>query len=98
MAVILAGMVAALFIAIALLPRGISLGQAVSLAGTLGKLNAVDTSLRFDTLYTLWSGLFVGVMVFVSYQPSPPPLSSNLGEFTRMRRAREALEELGAPS
>ncbi|MGO8971544.1 MAG: sodium:solute symporter [Myxococcaceae bacterium] len=126
MALISVGLVAALAIAVMRLPSGVSLGQALSVAGTLGKLKGVDFSLRFDTRYTLWSGLlgglfvqlayfgtdqsqvqrylaggplaesrlgllmngllkvpmqlfilFIGVMVFVFYQLSPPPLFFN---------------------
>lgn len=67
MAVIFIGLVAAFAAAVALLPREVSFAQAVSLAGALGKLNAVDTSLRFDTRYTLWSGLLGGLFVQLAY-------------------------------
>jgi SSS family solute:Na+ symporter len=67
MTVILCGMVAALGYAIFRLPPDVSLHQAVSLAGTLGKLQLVDLSPRFDTRYTLWSGLFGGLFVALAY-------------------------------
>ena len=144
MAVILCGMFAALGFLIAKLPPEVSFGQAVSLAGALGKLHAVDTRLRFDTRYTLWSGLFgglfvqlayfgtdqsqvqrylsggplgesrlglllnglikvpmqlfilfVGVMVFVFYQLTPPPLSFNRAEL-ELTRARAPAPASGA--
>ncbi|HTP52676.1 MAG TPA: sodium:solute symporter [Anaeromyxobacteraceae bacterium] len=65
MAVVLAGMLAALAVAIASLP--VSLGQGIALAGALGKLKGVDLSLRFDTRYTLWSGLLGGLFVQLAY-------------------------------
>jgi SSS family transporter len=134
MALISVGLGAALFIAITRLPPGVSFLQGVSLAGALGKLQGVDLSFRFDTRYTLWSGLlgglfvqlayfgtdqsqvqrylaggplaesrlgllmngllkvpmqlfilFIGVMVFVFYQLSPPPLFFNRAELERTR-------------
>jgi Na+/proline symporter len=137
MALISVGLVAALVIAVVRLPSDVSFAQGVSLAGALGKLHGVDFSLRFDTRYTLWSGLlgglfvqlayfgtdqsqvqrylaggplaesrlgllmngllkvpmqlfilFIGVMVFVFYQLSPPPLFFNRAGLERAR-ARE---------
>jgi Na+/proline symporter len=134
MALISVGLVAALVIAVLRLPPNVSFAQGVSLAGTLGKLQGVDFSLRFDTRYTVWSGLvgglfvqlayfgtdqsqvqrylaggplsesrlgllmngllkvpmqlfilFIGVMVFVFYQLSPPPLFFNRAELERVR-------------
>jgi SSS family transporter len=135
MALIFVGLVAALGICIARLPPGVSFVQGVSLAGVLGKLQAVDFSPRFGTRYTIWSGLlggfflqlayfgtdqsqvqrylaggpltesrlgllmngllkvpmqlfilFIGVMVFVFYQLSPPPLFFNQAEWVRVRQ------------
>jgi Na+/proline symporter len=134
MAVIFVGLLVAFGMAVALLPPGFSFGQGVALAGALGKLQGVDTSLRLDTRYTLWSGLlgglfvqlayfgtdqsqvqrylaggplaesrrgllmngllkvpmqlfilFLGVMVFVVYQLTPPPLFFNRAELERVR-------------
>jgi Na+/proline symporter len=139
MALISVGLVAALAIAINRLPPGVSFVQGVSLAGALGKLKGVDFSLRFDTRYTIWSGLlgglfvqlayfgtdqsqvqrylaggplaesrlgllmngllkvpmqlfilFIGVMVFVFYQLSPPPLFFNRAELDRARERQGA--------
>ena len=139
MAVIFVGLVAALITAVWSLPDQVSFAQGVSLAGAMGKLNAVDPSLRFDTRYTLWSGLFgglfvqlayfgtdqsqvqrylaggplaesrlgllmngllkvpmqlfilfIGVMVFVFYQLSPPPLFFNRAELERVRERQGA--------
>ncbi|HEX7477051.1 MAG TPA: sodium:solute symporter [Polyangiales bacterium] len=67
MTVILCGMAAALGYAIFLLPTDVSFGHAVSLAGTLGKLEIVDPSPRLDTRYTLWSGLLGGFFVALAY-------------------------------
>jgi Na+/proline symporter len=139
MAVIFVGMVAALVTVVLSLPREVSFGQGVALAGALGKLQGVDLSFRFDTRYTLWSGLlgglfvqlayfgtdqsqvqrylsggpltesrlgllmngllkvpmqlfilFIGVMVFVFYQLSPPPLFFNGVALERLRERQGA--------
>ncbi len=134
MVVIFVGLVAALVTAVMSFPADVSFRQGIELAGSLGKLHAVDLSPRFDTRYTLWSGLlgglfvqlayfgtdqsqvqrylaggplsqsrlgllmngflkvpmqffilFIGVMVFVFYQLSPPPLFFNRGTLETVR-------------
>jgi solute:Na+ symporter, SSS family len=139
MAVIFVGLLLAFGMAVSLLPPGFSFGRGVALAGALGKLQGVDTSLRLDTRYTLWSGLlgglfvqlayfgtdqsqvqrylaggplaesrrgllmngllkipmqlfilFIGVMVFVVYQLTPPPLFFNRAELDRVRTSHPA--------
>jgi SSS family transporter len=67
MALISVGLVAALVIAVVRLPPNVSFVQGASLAGTLGKLHGVDFSLRFDTRYTLWSGLVGGLFLQLAY-------------------------------
>src|SRR5262249_27832508 len=49
------------------LPEGVSVGDALGIAGTLGKLKAVDLSPRLGTRYTLWSGLLGGLFVQLAY-------------------------------
>jgi SSS family solute:Na+ symporter len=139
MAVIFCGMVAAMGYAVWRLPPEMPFGGAVTLAGTLGKLHVIDTSLDFDKRYTLASGLigglflslayfgtdqsqvqrylsgsplaesrlgllmtglvkipmqlfilFVGVMVFVFYQLTPPPLFFRDADLARIREAAPA--------
>ena len=139
MAVIFVGLVAALGVVVAKLPASVTFGQGMALAGALGKLHGVDASLRFDTRYTLWSGLlgglfiqlayfgtdqsqvqrylaggplaesrlgllmngllkvpmqlfilFIGVMVFVFYQLTPPPLFFNRADLERARERQGA--------
>ncbi|HEY1416859.1 MAG TPA: sodium:solute symporter, partial [Myxococcaceae bacterium] len=139
MAVIFVGLLLAFGMAVSLLPPGFSFGRGMALAGALGKLEGVDTSLRLDTRYTLWSGLFgglfvqlayfgtdqsqvqrylaggplaesrrgllmngllkvpmqlfilfIGVMVFVVYQLTPPPLFFNRPELERVRASHPA--------
>ncbi|MDA0741897.1 MAG: sodium:solute symporter [Bacteroidetes bacterium] len=45
----------------------VSLPQAYDIAGRMGKLNIIDTSLDPGTRYTLWSGLAGGLFLSLSY-------------------------------
>lgn len=67
MAVIFAGMVTALGILLAKLPDGLGFTGAAHVAGALGKLNAVDFSFDPSQRYTLWTGLFGGLFLSLSY-------------------------------
>lgn len=67
MAVILVGMAVAFGMIIYRLPPGLSFGQALSVAGKMGKLDAVNFSLDLDQRYTFWSGLFGGFFLALSY-------------------------------
>jgi SSS family transporter len=67
MAIIMTGMCAALFTAIWLLPSHISLLDAVSLAGAVGKLNAVDLNFDLQNRYNIWSGLIGGTFLALAY-------------------------------
>ncbi|PWT87885.1 MAG: sodium:solute symporter [Acidobacteria bacterium] len=65
--VIMGGMVVALFMTIYLLPSDISFRDAVSIAGVMGRLNAVDYSFDLSNRYNFWSGLIGGLFVSLSY-------------------------------
>ena len=67
MGIIFGGMVTAFFILIARLPHGLGFGGATHIAGAMGKLQAVDFSLNPDKRYTLWTGLFGGLFLSLSY-------------------------------
>jgi SSS family transporter len=67
MVVMLGGMALALGFIVHRLPARVSLGEAVHLAGALGKMNVVDFSPRFDTRYTFWSGMTGGLFVALAY-------------------------------
>jgi SSS family solute:Na+ symporter len=47
--------------------RDIGIGQALSLAGATGRLQAVDTTFDLRETYTLWSGLIGGLFLSLSY-------------------------------
>lgn len=65
MLVILLGMFVAFGMILHRLP--VSFGDAVGIAGRLGKLEAVDFSFDFEQRYTFWSGLLGGFFLSLSY-------------------------------
>ncbi len=67
MGIIFGGMVTAFFILLARLPDGLGFNGAAHIAGALGKLQAVDYSLSPGKRYTLWTGLFGGLFLSLSY-------------------------------
>lgn len=67
MAVISAGMVTAMVVLLLRLPDGLGLAGAAHVAGALGKLQAVDFSLDPSRRYTVWTGVFGGLFLSLSY-------------------------------
>ena len=67
MIIILIGMALAFIIAVHRLPNDLSFGNALSLAGKMGKLQAVDFSWNPDKRYTFWSGILGGFFLALSY-------------------------------
>lgn len=66
-AVIFAGMIAAFVVLIWKLPAGIGFRGAMSVAGGLDRLNAVDFSPNIQSRYTFWSGTIGGLFLALSY-------------------------------
>ena len=67
MTIIFAGLILGLITVISLMPHGVSFTDAVYLAGSVGKLNAVDTKLDWNNRYNLWSGLLGGTFLALGY-------------------------------
>jgi SSS family transporter len=67
MVVMLGGMVVAFIVVVHRLPAHLSFGHALEVAGTLGKMKAVDLSVDVGSRYTLWSGLAGGCFLAMSY-------------------------------
>ncbi|HVU33467.1 MAG TPA: sodium:solute symporter [Opitutaceae bacterium] len=65
--VIFAGMLAAFVVLVMKLPAWLSFHDALTIAGGLHKLQAVDFSLDPDRRYTIWSGLFGGLFLALAY-------------------------------
>lgn len=66
-AVIILGMVAAFVVLLMRLPASMSMGDAMALAGGMGKLEAVNYSTDYRLRYTFWSGLLGGMFLALSY-------------------------------
>ncbi len=67
MIIIFFGMAAAFFMVIHLLPPDISFGDALHIAGKMGKLNAIDFKFDLNNRYNFWSGILGGFFLQLSY-------------------------------
>lgn len=67
MTVIMSGMLLAGVLAFTMLPDNVSFGNAVGIAGELGKLNLINTEFNLEDRYNIWSGLIAGTFLFLSY-------------------------------
>lgn len=67
MGVIFFGFGLALVYILSSLPAGVTLADAIVVAGKMGKLNVVDFSFDLQNRYNFWSGLIGGCFVAMSY-------------------------------
>ncbi|NJB84800.1 Na+/proline symporter [Lewinella marina] len=67
MIVILCGMFIAGVVVVLKLPAGIGFGDAIGVAGHLGKLEVVDLEFDLNDRYNIWSALLGGTFLFLSY-------------------------------
>ena len=67
MVVMMGGLALAFVWVLNRLPPQVSFGDALNVAGALGKMNAVDFSFNPDTRYTFWSGITGGLFLAMSY-------------------------------
>ncbi len=67
MTVMFVGIGAAFAAAVLALPADVSFSDALSLAGTAGKLRAVDLEFDWQNRYNLWSGLIGGSFLALAY-------------------------------
>lgn len=67
MIVILSGMFIALLVIIYKLPPDVSMSDAMNVAGKMGKLNVIDWEFDLSNKYNVWSGIFGGTFLFLSY-------------------------------
>ncbi|GHA77016.1 sodium:solute symporter [Pontibacter akesuensis] len=71
MAVMMGGMIIAGIMVISYLPDSVSFGDAVAVAGKMGKMNVVDFSWDWETSwddrYNFWSGITGGLFLALSY-------------------------------
>lgn len=67
MFVIFFGMSVCFLVILSSFPADVSLFDGLNLAGSLGKLNTVDTSFNLQEKYTIWSGLIGGFFLMLGY-------------------------------
>src|SRR5215470_17808930 len=67
MIVVFAGLLIVLFIIVSKFPAGVSVGEALNLAGAVGRVKTVDMSFSLNETYTFWSGLIGGLFLMLSY-------------------------------
>jgi SSS family solute:Na+ symporter len=67
MVVVLAGVLAAVVALIVGLPHDVSLGEALHIAGAVGRLRTIDFSFTLHEQYTFWSGTIAGLFLMLSY-------------------------------
>jgi Na+/proline symporter len=67
MSIIFSGLILGLITVISLMPHGVGFTDALYLAGTAGKLNAVDLKFDPNNRYNLWSGLIGGSFLALGY-------------------------------
>jgi len=67
MFVIVTGMLAAVVVLLLGIPQGVSVNQALQLAGATGRLQAIDFRFDLRETYTFWSGMIGGVFLMLAY-------------------------------
>ena len=67
MVIIVSGVSAAVVVLILGIPRGVSFGQVLHLAGATGRLQAIDFRFDLRERYTFWSGMIGGLFLMLSY-------------------------------
>ncbi len=67
MVIIFFGLAICVFIILGALPQGVSLHDALQVAGAAGKLQTIDFSFDLTERYTFWSGMFAALFLFLSY-------------------------------
>jgi SSS family transporter len=67
LSIVMSGMILAGVIAVWKLPDSISFGDAVNLAGEMGKFNLIDLNFDLSVRYNIWSGLIGGLFLFMAY-------------------------------
>ncbi len=67
MSIIFSGLLIAGIVVVYLLPSDIGFVKALSIAGKMGRTEAIDFSFSWDNPYTVWSGLIGGFFLQLSY-------------------------------
>lgn len=67
MSIIFAGLFLSAYLVVSMLPSNIGFIDALSIAGKMDKLKAIDTDFDWDNRYNIWSGIIGGFFLHLSY-------------------------------
>lgn len=67
MTIIFCGLFVAGILVVSLLPGDVGFSKAISIAGKMGRTNAIDFKFDWNNQYTVWSGLIGGFFLQLSY-------------------------------
>jgi SSS family transporter len=67
MIIIFSGLIIAALLVVNMLPDQVGFVEALHIAGTMDKMNAIDTNLDWNNRYNLWSGIIGGFFLQLSY-------------------------------
>jgi SSS family transporter len=67
MAVIFSGLIVAAIMVVYKLPYDVSFSDSLHIAGSLGKMNLIDTTFDWNNRYNIWSGIIGGFFLQLSY-------------------------------
>lgn len=67
MGIIFSGLFLAAYMVVHLMPENVGLGDALHIAGKMGRLNAIDTEFDLNNRYNIWSGIIGGFFLQLSY-------------------------------
>src|SRR5436309_10769311 len=67
MAIVVGGLVCAVIALVLGLPHDVSVGQALHVAGAVGRMNTIDFHFDSKQTYTFWSGVIGGLFLHLSY-------------------------------
>ncbi|RYF15586.1 MAG: sodium:solute symporter [Flavobacteriales bacterium] len=67
MTIIFCGLFAAGVLVVHLLPANVGFGKAISIAGKMGRTNAIDLDFSWTNPYNVWSGIIGGFFLQLSY-------------------------------
>lgn len=67
MAVIFSGLIVAAIMVVYKLPYEVSFSDSLHIAGSLGKMNLIDTTFDWNNRYNIWSGIIGGFFLQLSY-------------------------------
>jgi Na+/proline symporter len=91
MVLIVFGLLAAAVVLVFALPDGVSVGQALRLAGSTGRLQTFDFTFDLTNQYTFWSGTIAALFLFCSYFGTD---QSQVQRYLTARSVDEARESL----